>query len=84
MKLNLKALTLTAGLLWGGAILFVSLLNLMSPDYGRAFLETVASVYPGYEPFGGVESVVIGSLIGFVDGAIAGAIFGWLYNLLSR
>jgi hypothetical protein len=84
MKCNVTALTLTAGLFWGGAILLVALSNLIWPGYGRAFLELTASIYPGYHPGSGAGSVVTGTLYGLVDGAIAGAIFGWLYNLLSR
>ena len=84
MKLNIKALAIAAGLLWGGAILMVALGNLISPDYGVAFLSLVASVYPGYTPSTGVGSVVIGTVYGFVDGAIGGLIFGWLYNALAK
>ena len=84
MKLNIKALALAAGLLWGSAMLMVALGNLVSPDYGVAFLSLVASVYPGYTPSTGVGSVVIGTVYGFVDGAIGGLIFGWLYNALAK
>jgi len=84
MKFNLTALTLTSGLIWGGAVLMVALANLIWPSYGRAFLDLAASVYPGYHPGAGVGSVITGTLYGLVDGAIAGAVFGWLYNLLAR
>ena len=39
MKLNVPAFALTAGLLWGGAVLLVALANLAWPGYGRAFLD---------------------------------------------
>ncbi len=84
MKLDLTALTLTAGLFWGVAMLTVAFANLLWPDYGRAFLNGVASIYPGYQPGSGIGSVVTVTLYGLVDGAIAGAIFGWLYNVLAR
>jgi hypothetical protein len=82
MRCNITALTLTAGLFWGAAILFVALANQIWPSYGRAFLDLAASIYPGYDPSSGVGSVITGTLYGLVDGAIAGAGFGWLYNLL--
>lgn len=84
MRLNITALTLTAGLFWGGAILIVALANLIWPGYGRTFLDLAASIYPGYRPGTGIGSVITGTLYGLVDGAIGGAIFGWLYNLLTR
>lgn len=84
MKLNLKALALAAGILWGAAILLTALLNEMWPPYGGTFLSGIASLYPGYSPGAGAGSIVIGTLYGFVDGAIAGLVFGWLYNLFAR
>jgi len=82
MKLHVTALALAAGLLWGGAILLVALINLGAPVYGRAFLDLAASIYPGYHPGTGIGSVVLGTGYGLVDGTIGGAIFAWLYNLL--
>jgi len=84
MKFNITALALTAGLIWGGAILVVASANLIWPSYGQVFLELVASVYPGYRAGSGVGSVIAGTLYGLIDGAIGGAIFAWLYNLLAR
>ncbi len=83
MRFSIPALSLAAGLFWSGAILIVGTANLMFPGYGQAFLELVASIYPGYHPGPGFGQVIIGSLYGLVDGAIGGAIFGWLYNILA-
>jgi hypothetical protein len=83
MRFNLTALSATAGLIWGGAILLVALANLVWPSYGRAFLELLASIYPGYGAGSTFGQAIIGSLYGLVDGAIGGFIFGWLYNFLS-
>ena len=84
MRFNVTALTLAVGLIWGAAILVVASANQIWPGYGRAFLDLVASIYPGYHPSSGVGSVVTGTLYGLVDGAIAGAVLGWLYNLLAH
>lgn len=84
MKLNTKALAFASGLLWGGAVLMVGIGNMISPDYGSAFLSLAASVYPGYTPFTGVGSVITGAIYGLVDGAIAGLIFGWIYNAFAK
>jgi hypothetical protein len=80
MKLSIKAFAFTAGLLWGGAILSVSLVNLAAPSYGQAFLDLCSSIYPGFHASRTIGSVVIGTLYGLFDGGIGGVIFAWLYN----
>ncbi len=82
MRFNVYSLSLTAGLFWGAAIFLVASANLVWPNYGHAFLEVLASIYPGYHPGTTLGSVVTGTLYGLADGAIAGALFGWLYNVL--
>jgi len=84
MKLNITALSLTAGLFWGGAVLLVGVANVIWPGYGRAFLELAASIYPGFHPGTGIGSVVTGALYALVDGGIGGALFAWIYNLFAR
>lgn len=84
MRLCIIAFAVTCALLCGGAILGVATANLVWPDYGRAFLDRVASVYPGYRPGPSIGSVMTGTLYGLVDGAAGGAVFAWLYHFLSR
>ncbi len=81
MKLNLKALALTAGILWALAVFFVGVLNLIWSGYGVAFLQLVASIYPGYHATGSVGDLIVGALYALVDGAICGLVFGLFYNL---
>ena len=83
MRFNVTALSVTAGLVWGGAILIVAAAHSIWPSYGGAFLDLMASIYSGYHPAPGLGSIITGTLYGLVDGAIGGAIFGWLYNFLS-
>ncbi len=83
MKLNLKALALTAAILWAGSILMVGLANMVWPNYGKLFLEILSSIYPGYHVTGSIGSVLVGTGYGIVDGAIGGAIFAALYNKLT-
>ena len=83
MRFNIKALSITAALLWGGAILLVGIANMIWPSYGHAFLNILGSIYPGYQPEMGFGSVVTGALYGLVDGGVGAAVFGWLYNLFS-
>lgn len=84
MKLNLKALTIAFAILWAGAVFIVGAANLIWPEYGKAFLLLLASIYPGYKASGLFGDMIAGSLYALVDGAIAGLILGWLYNLFAR
>ena len=81
MKVKIKALGFTAALLWGGAVFLVGLGNLASSGYGSAFLEIVASIYPGYHAVPSFGNVIVGTLYALADGFIGGLIAGWLYNL---
>ncbi len=84
MKLDIKGMAITLGLVWGAAVLLVGIANLIWPNYGQAFLELVASIYPGYTAGAGVGQLIVGTLYGLVDGAVGGAVIAWLYNLLAR
>ena len=80
MKLSIKALAITAAIIWSTALLIVGSANMMFPGYGSDFLEVIGSVYPGYRPTTGFSSVIIGSLYGVVDAGIGAALFAWVYN----
>ena len=82
MKLDLKALGITVGVMWAGAVLIVGLANLIWPSYGTSFLQVIASIYPGYHAGGSLGNVVAGTLYALVDGAVGGLILAWLYNCL--
>ena len=84
MQLNIKAMSLAFGLIWSFGILFMAAANMIWPGYGHAFLEMCASIYPGYRPGTGIGSVAIGTIYGFVDGAVGAAVFTWLYNFFAR
>jgi hypothetical protein len=80
MQLNIKALSLVAGIFTAASILLVGVLNLFWSGYGGAFLQIMASIYPGYDAAGTVGDLIVGTLYGLVDGLVCGWIFGWLYN----
>jgi hypothetical protein len=83
MKLDGKAAAWTFGLAWGGLMLCVGAGNLVNGAYGQAFLDVMASVYPGYHAEGTFADAIVGALYGIVDGAIGGLVLAWLYNRLS-
>ncbi len=83
MSLSIKALAIAGAVFTGGSFLLVGMLNLIFPGYGIGLLELGASIYPGYHGAGGFGSVIVVTLYGLIDGAIAGALFAWLYNFVS-
>ena len=81
MKFDVKAMAFTVAVLWGVLAMFLTGLgNLIWSGYGQGFLDVMASVYPGYKATASFGQVIIGTLYGLLDGAIAGAIFACLYN----
>ena len=84
MRFNIRALALAIGVFWGGAILITGVANLIWPGYGQAFLQLIASIYPGNSGASSLGQVVIGTLYGLVDGTIGGAVFAWVYNWLAE
>ena len=84
MKLSIKALALSAAIIWGFALLIVGIVNIIVPGYAVDFLEVIGSIYPGYHPGTGISSVIIGSLYGVLDAGIGAAIFAWLYNFFAE
>ena len=80
MKLDVKAMAFTIGLVWGAAMLLAGVAYLISDGYGEAFLDVMASVYPGYHASSNFGDVIVGTLYGLLDGAVGGAVIVWLYN----
>ena len=84
MRFDVKAMALTLALVWGALGMFLTGLgNLISPGYGQAFLDMMASVYPGYTAEPGFGQALIGGLYGALDGAIVGGVLAWLYNTFA-
>ncbi|MGP8244663.1 MAG: hypothetical protein ACLQVN_09105 [Bryobacteraceae bacterium] len=83
MRLSAKALAISAGLLWGGCLLLVGLINLAAPSYGADFLHGMGSIYPGFYRSHTFLDVLLGTLYALVDGAVGGWLIGWLYNCFA-
>lgn len=80
MKLNVKAVALTAAIICGIGIFLLTWWVIMFE--GISCKKTIIGlVYRGYNisPLGSL----IGLAWGFIDGLIGGAIFAWLYNFLA-
>ncbi len=78
MKLNVRALALTCGILWGLGI-FLATLWIILFDGATHEVTILGRIYRGYNI--SVAGGLFGLLWGFIDGLIGGAIFAWVYNL---
>ena len=75
-----KSVTISSAILWGACMLIVGLIHLADASYGAEFLRMMSSVYPGADTTRTIGSVLLGTLYGVIDGAIA----GWLFAILVR
>jgi len=79
MKLDVKALALTCGLIWGLGLFFLTwwIIAFEGASGDKTF---IGRVYLGYDisPLGSL----IGLVWALVDGAVGGAIVAWVYNRL--
>jgi hypothetical protein len=80
-KVDVKALGLSCGIMWGSAMLILGLLNTFS-TWGSGLEELMGTLYIGYKPT--IVGSLIGGIWGFFDAGVGGVILGWLYNKFSR
>ena len=73
------ALAAAFGIVWSLIALGVGTANLRWPDYGVAFLQLLASIYPGYDAARTPGQVAVLAGYSLVDGAILAYAIGWLY-----
>jgi hypothetical protein len=81
MKLNPRALAITAGIFWG-AVVMLSTWWVMLFHTGGQTLKLLGNFYIGYSV--SLPGSLLGLCWGFVDGLICAYIFGALYNLFDR
>lgn len=81
MKMNVKGVAITGGIIWG-ILLFLTTLISVYTGYAAAFLTGIASIYPGYSiSLGGS---VIGLVYGFFDIFLGVYIFVWIYKRINK
>jgi hypothetical protein len=83
MRLSIRGVMFTTGLLWGGCILCVGLVHLAFPGYASDFLAGISSIYPGFHGGRSFGDVIVGTAYALVDGGLGGVFFAWLYNAFS-
>lgn len=79
-KLSPVGLGLSLGILWGLSLLVLGLLA-YHYAYGITFVQSVGTVYMGYEP--SIKGSLVGALMGFVHAFVKGFLIAWLYNRFS-
>lgn len=79
MKLNVKAFSLTCGILWGLGV-FVMTWWIIYFDGATGDVTLLGRIYRGYSIT--VAGSFIGLIWGLVDGLICGFLFAWIYNKL--
>ena len=81
MNLNIKAMAIAFGLVWGISIFVITwcIILLEGPSDTTTF---IGKFYIGYSltPVGSL----IGLMWGIIDGAIGGVMFGWIYNRFNN
>ena len=80
-KLDLRALGLACGILWGGCLFLLGLTSMFF-NWGGQWIAILSSVYVGYKS--NLTGSLLGALWGFFDAGIGGLVLGWLYNKLAR
>jgi hypothetical protein len=83
-KINPQALAYVGAAVCGVATGLLGLANLANESYGRAALDVLSSLYPGYSGNRTTSDVLI--LVGYamVKGAALGWLTAWLYNRVNR
>ena len=84
MRISVKAMTLSAAIVWGALMLLVGLIHLMEPSYGAEFLRAMSSVYPGADTAPTLGRVLLGTVYGFSAGGDAGCVLSLLYDAFCR
>ena len=80
MKLNVKALALSSGIIWGLG-LFVLTWWIIAFEGQTGEQTIIGMVYRGYNI--SAMGSFIGLIWGFLDGLIGGLVFAWLYNCFA-
>ena len=80
MKFNVKAFSITCGLLWGIGLFLLTWWIILF-DGASKEVTIIGRVYRGFSisPIGSI----VGFFWGLADGLIGGAIFAWFYNVAA-
>lgn len=86
-RLNVPALGIAIGVLWGVCVLLMTWLNAATGGLDQPFgwfhsiVRGLQSIYPWYGP--GFLGGIWGGICAFIDGLICGAVIALIYNRLA-
>lgn len=81
MKINIKALALSMGIVWGLTVFLLTIWFLIM-CYPGTSLSKLSVIYLGYSV--SWIGAFVGFIYGFVDGLIGGALLGFFYNKFAK
>ena len=81
MKINIKALALSIGIVWGLAVFLLTVWFLIMCYQGNQ-LSLLGGIYLGYSV--SWIGAFVGLIYGFIDGLIFGALIGFFYNKFAK
>lgn len=82
MRINVRALGLALGILWGLGAFFLAIAATVIPgQWGDLVVGLLGNVYVGYDA--SVVGALLGALWGLADGFVGGVLLAWLYNALA-
>lgn len=79
--MNTKRAAVTGGVVWGAVMFLTTILSVYN-GYGEAFLDLMASIYPGYNV--SLGGSIIGFVYGFLDVFIGIYIIAWVYKKVGK
>ena len=82
MKWNTKRFALAGGIMWALCLFVTTLVSVFTGGFAKAFLDGIASIYPGYSI--SLAGSVIGLIYGFLDVFVGVYIFAWIYKMLGK
>jgi len=80
-KLDVKALGLSLGIMWGAAVVLMGFMCMFF-GWGCSFVSAIGQFYYGYKPT--LLGCILGGIWGFFDMGIGGVIIAWLYNKFTK
>jgi hypothetical protein len=81
MKFDQNKAALTGGLIWALTMFFMTIIS-VGTGYAKAFLDVMASIYPGYNV--SFSGSVVGLIYGFLDVYVGVYIVLWVYKVFSK